>query len=181
MSKIKSLMLRTAGFAIVGSLAIAGQAQAQTVDVNFAGNVASTCTFGAPTAGVLEQAFSGADPVMAVEGVKAGIPFGVNGGGTAGSVTLNCSNGGSLSAAAPVGTAPNGFTPATLQSVVYANDAYTGNAIGTKIWSSVDNTPITLPSGVQTINVGMIVGSTTPGVAPTGTYNYKVTLTATPQ
>ncbi len=178
MSKIKSLVLRTAGFAIAGSLAIAGQAQAQSVDVNFTGNVGSTCTFGVPTTGVLAPANQG---ILGLSGL-GNFPN-VTNTGSAATVTLSCGNGGTLTVGAPVKvTAPAAFTPAVTESFASVNGNNTSASVGAR-FTTQPTTPIAVPAGVQTVTVGMITGTggAPGGQLPSGAYNYNVTLTATPQ
>jgi hypothetical protein len=167
---------------LLGSIAFAAKAQAApvTTDVPFNGAITGTCTFGTPTAGVLAQTGT----FQAVEGSG-----GMSGGfatGTAGSVTVNCSGGGSLTTAVPAQVSvPAGFTPAVQQSVVELvgsntfTSANSGGSFDTGTWAK-PTTPITLPTGTSNLNVAMVAGTRTNGNPLSGNYSYKVTLTATP-
>jgi hypothetical protein len=168
-------VLSAVGFASSASAAPANQ------DVNFTGNIGSVCTFTGKTDGTLLQQSPGNQWVEGANGVP-----GFTNGGTAGAVTLNCSNGGLLSVAVPVSVAaPPTFTPAKIQSLVSDGtnftSANTGGNFDTGIWAK-PTTPLTIPTGTNVnLKVGMVAGANgTTGGVPSGTYTYKVTLTATP-
>jgi hypothetical protein len=96
------------GVAVLSAVAFAPKAGAQTVDINFGGNLPSICTFSATAAGTLGQFSSTVPYVEASNGTTIGSI------GTAGSTTVNCSNGGQVTVATPVKVgAPGGFTDTT--------------------------------------------------------------------
>ncbi len=181
LKKVKLLVLRTSGFAIAGSLAITGQAQAQSVDVNFTGNVGSTCAFGVPTTGGLAVANANILGVSALGGYPT-----VTNTGTVATVTLSCGNGGLVTVSAPQKlTAPAGFTPeinGAVQSFASANGNETSANINAP-FTGTPTAPIAVNPGTQTVIVGMIAGYANANgqLPPAGNYSYKVTLTATPQ
>jgi hypothetical protein len=107
--------------------------------------------------------------------------------GNAGQTTVNCTSGGALSVAAPVQVvAPAGFVETIKQAVVYdaTANAFTsaGGPFNNSGWSK-PTAALTIPANTnRVLRVGMIAGVTTPGggAVPSGTYTYRVTLTATP-
>ena len=163
----------------LGSIALGGKAQAQSVDVPFGGTITNTCTFGVPTTGALIRSWN----LNAVEGSTGVTGFAT---GTAGKVTLNCTAGGSVVAAAPAPVAvPAGFTPVVRQAVVQLNASTSftsanagGNFNTTAAWTK-PTTPLTVTAGAQTLNVAMVAGTNVAGAPPAGTYTYNVRLTAT--
>ena len=170
------------GLAVLSAVAFASQAGAQAVpqDVQFGGNITGTCTFTGTTAGTLV-----ATPNNPWVEASTGTTIGTI--GTAGQTTVNCTSGGALSVAAPVRVAaPATFVDTIKQAVVY--DA-TANAF-TSAGAPFDNggwlkstTALTIPANTnRVLRVGMITGLNTvgTGAVPTGTYTYRVTLTATP-
>jgi hypothetical protein len=168
------------GLAVLSAVAFAPKAGAQTVDINFSGTVTGTCAFSGTTNGSLGQYMPTAPFVEATNGTPIGNT------GTTGTTTVNCTTGGQVTVAAPVKVAaPTGFTDTTKHAVVYdvATNVNTSATVGTPIWiNGISTSPLTIPANTnRTLRVGMLVGvpGSTGGV-PAGTYNYKVTLTATP-
>jgi hypothetical protein len=178
MLNAKSLLKLSAGLLVLGSIAVAGQAQAQTADIPFNGTIPNACSFSTPVSGTLSQAGTFA----AMEG-STGIT-GLGGGGTAGTVSVTCSsNTGTLSIDAPVRlAAPTTFAPATVQSIVQLGatatltSAKTGPSYDTAVWNGA-TTPIALPTGTSNLKVGMVAGVRTAGALPSGPYSYTVKLT----
>ncbi|MUG95075.1 hypothetical protein F7734_23000 [Scytonema sp. UIC 10036] len=94
-----------------------------------------------------------------------------------------------ISVAAPVKvTAPTGFVDTTRQALVYGatadSNTTTSSSVGTALWDNpaiMSTSPLNITPGNHTLKVGMnagqVTGSTPP---PAGVYQYKVTLTATP-
>ncbi|MEG4840996.1 hypothetical protein [Microcoleus sp. B9-D4] len=171
------------GLAVLSAVAFASQAGAQAVpqDVQFGGNITGTCTFTGTTPGTL-AAIPNNPWVEASTGTTIGTT------GTAGQTTVNCTSGGALSVAAPVRlAAPPTFVDTAKQAVVY--DA-TANAFTSSAGAPFNNsgwlkptTALTIPANTnRVLRVGMITGlnSAGAGAVPTGTYTYRVTLTATP-
>jgi hypothetical protein len=161
----------------LGSIALGGKAQAQTVVVPFEGTITNACVFGAPSNGVLAR--PGA--LNAVEGSAGLTGFGT---GTASRVSVNCPTGASLTVAPPIAAAvPGAFASPVLQSVVQlnasANFTSAGGPFDTGVWAK-STAAMLVPAGPQTLNVGMIAGTNAAGFPPAGAYNYNVTLTATP-
>ena len=151
---------------------------AQTVDVPFNGNVPNTCTFGAPTDGTFEQSVNS----IAVEasGGIGGMAY-----GTAGTVTLDCAAGGSVTVGLPTNpTIPVGFNTPTLQSVVSLDGVEATSVInfsGTQYWTNFTSTgALSVPAGEQDLFIAAYAGDGAVGSLPVGSYSYTVTLTATP-
>jgi hypothetical protein len=171
MSNVKSLIRISAGLLVLGSIGFAGQAQAQSVDMPFDGNVPGSCTFGTVTPGVLVRSSLGA--VMAAGGGVFG-PTPTN--GTAARVTVTCTGGSALTVAVPTGAGPAGFVPNTVQAIVQkANGPEIASA---RLGPAFD--PIT---GATQLNVSLAVGAgagvpNSPPI-PTGNYSYKVNLSIT--
>lgn len=177
----------TAGFAILGAVAFAPNVQAQTADdqpqtgtasetVPFSGTVGSTCAFTNTQPGILEP-----DSIPSYVTANNTI-FG--GQGTTGKTTVNCSNGASITVAEPNPIqVPPGFNPSVNQAIV-SNGETVISSPGPKFdggsWSQVgSNLPITAGTDVP-LDVGMIAGEKFGPAIPSGTYEYEVTLTATP-
>jgi hypothetical protein len=193
----KSYRHLSAGLLVVGSiLGCAFQAQAQTVNVPFSGNVPGTCTFGTPIAGTLVK-----HPILnAVSASSGGLSL-LGGGpgsstGTPGSVAITCQGSSSVTIAVPVGSGPAGFAPATLQALLQRNTStlpldLAGARTGTPLdtggpWNSVTNPSLLLSSGPSTLNVHMAAGHPNnpgpfpaPAPLPLGNYNYTVNLSIT--
>jgi hypothetical protein len=172
----KSLIKVSAGLLLLSTIGFAGKAQAQSVDVPFNLTTGASCTFGTPTPGglILQNGIVG---VMAVGNIAI-----VSGPGTPGTVTLNCTNGGTLAVAAPVTVAaPAGFAPPSRESLAGFGSTITSAAIGNR-FLGVSTTPAAVPPGPQTVSVGMLAGTPNapvPAAPPSGTYSYTVRLTAT--
>jgi hypothetical protein len=175
----------TVGCIALSAVAFSGKAQAQvapaaTQDINFNGTIGSVCLFTNAVDGALAQ---GNLTDEWVEGA-GGIP-GAGTAASAGTVTLRCTGGGQLATSVPVGTAPAGFTPSVLQSIVYDGTSYTsantGGNFDTGLWNQ-STTPLTVPVNTPVdLAVGMVAGTNaTVNSVPAGTYSYTVTLTATP-
>lgn len=173
----------TTGLLALSVLAFAPNVGAAPVPVDqivpFSGTIDGVCSFSNTTPGVLAKTGT----KQAVEGTT-GVPggFGV---GTAGATTVNCTSGGSLATSVPtVVSVPSAFAPAVLQSVVSDGTNHTsansGGNFDTGIWNK-PTTPLTLGVGTNVnLKVGMIAGTNATGAVPTGTYEYTVKLTATP-
>jgi hypothetical protein len=168
--------------AILGLGAVANQASAApaTQDINFNGEIGAFCTFSNTVNGTLGTFTSNSEWV---EG-STGIPN--LGAGQSGSTTVNCNGESTLSTGVPVQvSAPAGFTPQVLQSVVYDGTNYTsantGGNFDTGAWNK-PTAPLTIPANTNVnLKVGMVAGRNAYGNSvPGGTYSYKVTLTATP-
>lgn len=170
------------GLAVLSAVAFASQAGAQAVpqDVEFGGNIKGTCTFTNTTAGTLATTAANNPWVEASTGTTIGTT------GTGGQTTVNCTSGGALSVAAPVKVAaPAAFVDTVKQAVVYDGTAFTsspGVPFDNGGWSR-PTTALTIPANTnRTLRVGMVAGVNSPGTGavPSGTYTYRVTLTATP-
>jgi hypothetical protein len=185
MSNVKSLIRISAGLLVLGSIGFAGQAQAQSVDMPFDGNVPGSCTFGTVTPGVLVRSSLGA--VMAAGGGVFG-PTPTN--GTAARVTVTCTGGSALTVAVPTGAGPAGFVPNTVQAIVQkANGPEIASArLGPAFdpiapWNLPNPTTMPLLTGATQLNVSLAVGAgagvpNSPPI-PTGNYSYKVNLSIT--
>jgi hypothetical protein len=165
---------------ILGAVALAPKAQAQdTVTIPFNGTVNSSCTFSGIQTGTLTQPSATAEYLMAHTGSNVG---------NSGSVTVNCPSGSALvGVSAPVKiTAPNSFSPTTVQAVLTdgtnSTTAFTGNRFNTSLPWNANTGDITVNSASANLSVGMVVGreASTNGL-PSGTYQYQVTVTATAQ
>lgn len=182
MLKINS-SLRILGLAVIGAVAAASQAHAQTADVIFTGAKGVTCTVQSVAPGSLNA--NAANTTM--EG--AGGLTAVSGGGTAGNVVVNCTGDSLVTVSSPVQvSAPAGFTAVTSQSVVEWNGSNTSMKVGPDNiaggglgWEGLTTTALLLnptTAGTdQTLNVGMAVQGATGSTLPNGTYEYAVTVT----
>ncbi|MGF2037716.1 MAG: hypothetical protein RMZ43_020745 [Nostoc sp. CmiVER01] len=166
--------------AVLSAVAFAPKAGAvpATQDVTFNGTVVGVCTFTGTTAGALVNQNNNA-------WVEASTGSTIGNIGTAAQTTVNCTSGGQLAVSAPVKVAaPANFTDTIKQAVVYDGTNFsssTGTAFDTAGWAK-PTTALTIPANTnRTLNVAAIIGvnNVSSGV-PVGTYNYKVTLTATP-
>jgi hypothetical protein len=189
MSNVKSLIRISAGLLVLGSIGVAGQAQAQTVDMPFDGNVPGACTFGTVTPGVLAKSPNG----FAVMGAGGGVvpPLPTN--GSAARVTVTCTGISAVTIAVPTGAGPAGFAPATVQGIVQKGtglldmaSARSGPAFdgGAGPWG-IANTSVPLGNGITQLNVSLAVGTgnnlppTPPSAVTPGNYSYKVNLSIT--
>ncbi len=169
-------LIALASCVALGSIALDGKAQAQSVDVPFSGTVINTCTFGAVTSGTLTLV----PGFQAVSSTAAG--------GSQGSATVTCSGPvATITVATPVlsGAAVPAFAPNAFQSAVklgpLTRTAISGATPFTSApWAVPNSAPLPLFAGVNVLAVDMLVGTNTAGTLPGGTYNYKVVLTASP-
>ncbi|MDJ1171096.1 hypothetical protein PMG71_16830 [Roseofilum sp. BLCC_M154] len=175
--KNRHLALASA-LAVLSAVALSPKAQAQnSTTVNFNGTVSSTCTFSNVQNGTLVQPSPTAEYLMAESFL--------NNTGTSGSLEVNCTASSSLSISAPVKIqAPAGFNPDIVQAVLLhpiliATTNGNGQFSNSFPWNfptspipSLNNSPY---------EVSMVVGknANTNGL-PSGTYEYQVTVTATP-
>jgi hypothetical protein len=186
----KSYRHLSAGLLVVGSiLGCAFQAQAQTVNVPFNGNIPGSCVFGTPIAGTLAK-HNVPGIIAASTGV---IAVGVSNTGTMGSVTITCQANSNVTIAVPVGSGPVGFAPPTVQAMLQRNNstsnldlasAKTGIPIDGGAWTGITNPSIGVPSGLSTLNVHMAAGTPIgpgpiPAPLPLGNYSYTVNLSVT--
>ena len=169
----------TAGFAVLGAVAFAPDASAQTTEtVPFSGEFGSVCTFGDVQPGILAQEQSDRAWVQA----SSDLP-GISEVGQSGQTTVNCTGEASLSVSTPVETSvPPTFSGQPTYAVVY--DGTNTTAAGTPINPGWDRptAALTIPANTDVnLGVSMTAGEENigPGV-PSGTYEYEVTLTATP-
>jgi hypothetical protein len=170
-------LIALASCVALGSIALGDKAQAQFIDVPFSGTVGNVCTFFAPIDGVLAR--PGALNAVEASGGVTGFST-----GTAGSLALNCTAGGTLTVNAPVSIfVPGAFSPAIRQAVVQLNSsaiytsANSGANFDTGGWAK-PTTPMVVPPGLQTLNVAMIAGTNAAATPPTGRYVYSVRLSA---
>ncbi|MDJ1174638.1 hypothetical protein [Roseofilum capinflatum] len=176
--KNRHLALASA-LAILGAVTLAPKAQAQnSTTVNFNGTVSSTCTFSNVQNGTLVQPSATAEYLMAESYLSNT--------GTSGSVTVNCTAPSSLSISAPVKIqAPAGFNPDIVQAALFnpALPVFTTNGNGQFSNSLPWNAPTTtIPTANNSpYEVMMVVGkNANANGLPAGTYEYQVTVTATP-
>jgi hypothetical protein len=186
MSNVKSLIRISAGLLVLGSIGVAAQAQAQTVDMPFDGNVPGACTFGTVTPGVLTR-FSPVGILAAGGGIMAPTPLS----GTAARVTVTCTGNSALTVAVPTGTVPAGYVPTTVQGIVQktTNGPEMASAKSGPFFDTVApwNLPMTptmpLGAGPTQLNVSLAVGAgagvPNQPLIPTGNYSYKVNLSIT--
>ncbi|MDJ1177441.1 hypothetical protein PJF56_01055 [Roseofilum sp. BLCC_M91] len=176
--KNRHLALASA-LAILSAVTLAPKAEAQnSTTVNFNGTVNSTCTFSNVQNGTLVQPSPTAEYLMAESFL--------NNTGTSGSLQVNCTAPSSLSISAPVKIqAPAGFNPdivqATLFNLILPMFTTNGNGqFSNSVPWNVPKSPITSFNNLP-YNVGLVVGrnANTNGL-PSGTYEYQVTVTATP-
>ncbi|MEH2379689.1 MAG: hypothetical protein V7K27_12525 [Nostoc sp.] len=168
------------GLAILSAVAFAPKAGAApaTQDVNFNGTVVATCLFSSTTSGALVNNNHNAW----LEGSGGSTVGSI---GTAASTTVNCTSGGLLAVSQPVKvSAPATFSDTIRQAVVYDGTNYmssTGTAFDTGGWNK-PTASLAIPVNTdRTLQVAAVIGvNNITGGVPTGTYSYKVTLTATP-
>lgn len=186
MANIKYYVQLSASLLLLGAISFATQAQAEDEDVTvrFSGTIASTCSFGPPTDGVLAKSGT----LAAIEG-SAGVD-GLST-GNAGQVSVECSNGGQLIVATVEDfQQPGAFQPKIVQAIVQRGNntassdftsMNTGGPFGSRVWRDRSSTaPLQLPTGLSELNVAMIAGDDVDGTLPSGDYDYRVTLTVTP-
>jgi hypothetical protein len=190
MSNVKSLIRISAGLLVLGAIGVAAQAQAQTVDMPFDGNVPGICTFGTITPGVLAKSPNG----FAVMGAGGGVVPPVAANGTPARVTVTCNGNSAVTIAVPTGSGPAGFAPATVQGIVQKGtslnvadmaSARSGPVFdGGGVWA-VPTTNVPLTPGPTQLNVSLAVGTgnnlppTPPSAVTPGNYSYKVNLSIT--
>ena len=177
-------LITLAGCVALGSIGLAGKADAQATATTAAITTAvtvSACTITPGTAPVLARTPGGLNAVEAGKGI-----FGLGVTGTAGTMTVTCANGGSLTVAPPTGSAPPGFNPTVRQTVAQLVDSssFTSASVGGNFDGGAWNrptTPMIIPSAAagQTVNVGMIIGTNAVGSPPSGNYAYTSALTVT--
>ena len=175
----KSLIKISAGLILVSTIGFSGKAHAQTATVNSSGTASNSCTLTASTAGILVKSGT----LAAMEGSTGVSGLNV---GNAGTASVNCTNGGSLTVAAPVAVSvPAGFTQTVLQSVVQIGgnttpddftSANTGGPFKTGTWAK-KTTALAIPAGPLALNVAMVAGAPTAGAVPSCIFSYDVTLT----
>jgi hypothetical protein len=148
-----------------GVIANTNNAFAEPVDqiVNFSGTVAPTCAFSNVQNGLLGVE---ANPAMLSENGAGGMP---------GFVDLACNSGAQVSVTLPVNNGSSVALTPTWQGATAQTSA------GQAFQDPNGSTPQSLVGPVQeTVRVGMyLINGSTP--IPAGTYNYNVTVTATPQ
>ena len=155
----------TAGFAVLGAVAFAPKAHGQAApaaqeDVMFEGTVGSVCTLSDPTPGTL--ALVDTDPsILSSETV----------GGESGTITVNCTGENQVSVTSvTAGEVPEGFT---------AQSAIATLSDGTNTTNSNAPTPLNVTNDADVpLDVDLVVESDT--ALPAGSYEYTVTVTATP-
>jgi hypothetical protein len=192
MLNTKSYRHLSAGLLVVGSiLGCAFQAQAQTVNVPFNGNIPGTCVFGTPIAGTLAK-----HPIPGIIAASTGPgSLGGTNTGTLGSVTITCQGNSNVTIAVPVGSGPVGFAPPTVQAMLQRNNGLSNVDMATAKtgapmdanggpWGNITNSSIGVSTGLTTLSVHMAAGMPIgPGPIPTpiplGNYNYTVNLSVT--
>ncbi len=154
----------TAGFAILGAVAFAPKAHGQAApaaqeDVMFEGTVGSVCTLSDPTPGTL--ALDENPSILSSEAA----------GGESGTVTVNCTGENQVSVTSvTAGEVPEGFT---------AQSAIATLSDGTNTTNSNAPTPLNVTNDADVpLEVDLVVTSDTP--LPAGSYEYTVTVSATP-
>lgn len=164
MNKLIRASVIASALTVAGIVANTTNAFAADQLVNFQGTVLPTCTFSNVVDGALGQEV--ASPEFLSE---------IGTGGAPGYVDLACNSGAQVSVGLPV---DNGSSVPISPSFEGAS-AVTSAGIAKQ--DSISATPISIPGPVrETLQVGMYVrNGITP--IPVGTYNYNVTVTATPQ
>ncbi|NHC35924.1 hypothetical protein [Scytonema millei] len=176
--------------ALAGSLAVLSTASLMPVanaapttqDIPFNGTVAGSCVFSGTVGGTLGQVmpkYGWVEASGGIPGMAANLP--------AGQTMINCNSPAQLSTSVPVAVSvPASFNPQKLQSLVYDGINYTtaysgGSTFDSGAWNK-PTTPIAIPMGVDVpLQVGMVAGTRSfTSDVPSGTYEYTVTLTATP-
>lgn len=154
----------TAVLAVLSVMALAPKAQAQLAEeeaVPFIGSVGSVCTFDGTVGGTL-----------AVDNNGDISTFTDDGGGEAGTTTVNCTGGGDITVAPPqVVEVPNGFTGTSTATVSDPQDPEQNFV------DSNGNGNLEVPAAAFDLDVDMAV---VPDEDPIpGTYEYEVVVTAT--
>ncbi|MDD1413650.1 hypothetical protein MEN41_02940 [Dolichospermum sp. ST_con] len=179
MKNLRRLAL-VSSIAALGAVAFNPKAQAETADVTFSGNIPMSCSFSSTTGGSL---VSSGGWVEAAGNSVPGLDT-----GTSGSTTLSCNGSATVSPSAPIKvSAPDAFDGSNAQSIIYIAENADGNRIvssysGSAPWqeyASNNSNAIPIPANTsRVLKVGMTAGSGNGTVVP-GSYNYKVTVTAT--
>jgi hypothetical protein len=144
---------------------------------------AGTCSFGVPLGGSLAKSASG----DSVEGSAGLTGFNI---GTAGKVTITCSNGGILTTSAPnlVSIPPN-FNEARAQALVQRGNSTaptdfttTRRGVVTPYPAPWDKSaaPMSIPPGTSTLNIAITAGTIPGGTITSGFYSYGVQLSVIP-
>jgi hypothetical protein len=171
MSNAKHCLRLTAGFFLLSAIALTPKAQA------------GTCSFDVPVSGSLAKSTSG----DSVEGSTGLTGFNI---GTAGKVTITCSDGGllTISAPNPISTPPN-FSESRAQALVQRGSNTAPTDFTTTLRGAVtpypapwnkSTAPMAIPIGVSTLNVAMTAGTTPGGTINSGFYSYGVQLSVIP-
>lgn len=178
MKNLRRLAL-VSSMAALSAVAFNPKAQAETADVTFSGNIPMSCAFSSTTAGTLAASGGWIEAAGNIPGFDKG---------TSGSTTLSCNGSATVSPSAPIKvSAPDAFDDTNAQSLIYIADNDDGNRIvssysGSAPWqdyASNNSNAIPIPANTpRVITVGMAAGSSNGTVVP-GSYNYKVTVTAT--
>ena len=155
----------TAGFAVLGAVAFAPSASAQVADpvqedVTFEGTVGSTCTLTPGRPGELMPGENNSLDSFTMAEAQSG------------QLTVNCTGNNQISVTPPSPvTVPDGFTADTLAALV--------SEAGTEVTSSGTPAAPVTPGSEVLLDVDMVVGSNNP--LPPGSYEYTVTVSATPE
>lgn len=161
--KLISRFLLASAIVTAGALAYAPKTFAQAI-VPFGGTVPGACTFGTPIAGTLSV--NGANTTFN------------SAGGTAGSVSLSCTQAAQLTVGAPTYQTGPGFTFAagdSAESTVTVTSGQVDNGTST----DDDGTPLALVVGAnKSLAVNMSAANN--GTLSAGVYSFNVLLTVTP-
>jgi hypothetical protein len=152
----------TSALTLVGTVAIASTATAQSTDIQFTGTVPAQCTFQRPTNGVL--GFSAQNNTSSLSSQAAG--------GSPGEVTLLCNTAANLTISRPVQTGGPQITAASATATVTS-----------RLGSATSNSSLSVPRNATPLplSVNVNVSNGRRGLLNPGTYTYVVTLTATPR
>ena len=142
----------------------------------------AACTFSNTTPGQLVKSSSGLKALEASAGLLGGLD------GLTGQVRLDCTNGGLLSIDQPKRvSAPASFTPTISHALVQLDNTtmhtFASNGGGQFAhvpWAGRSTSPITVPIGIHTLTIGMIVGENNSSFIPSGIYSYTTTLNVVP-
>ena len=173
--------------AVLSAVAFAPKAQAQTQDIDFGVTINNNCIFSGVTTGNLAQNGASGQWLESSSGLGG---IGARIGGVA-VAQISCPAGGTLAVGLPVKmAAPAAFVDTAKQAMVFNGFNYTTTGSGGSgtggLFDDGDwqkpTAPLTIPSGgAVNYTVGMVVGvKASGGGLPAGNYQYRVTLTATP-
>jgi hypothetical protein len=156
--------------AISSAISFCAQAQAETQDVTFSGNIPFKCTFNNVKSGTLKVGYK---PNF-IEGSKS---F-----GTMGSVDISCNAVATVSVSDPVDTGSASTLTGPYSGSIIANGTSTAGSTTaiSNSWQGVSNSTLKINPGTTTIQVSVIKDAGDGNSLKAGDYKIKTTVTAVP-